>query len=84
MLYEVITLATQLPAGTMQQHDRALQERLIDLVHDLFTRYDAFGQEVKWRPLNRQHQYLVNQCRQFVTSLEGAEASILDVCKALT
>lgn len=83
LLNEQLQAAATLPAADMKNRDRALEYQLLDTVFGLMTQYDSEGQEVKWRVQNRQHQFIVRESHRFVTSSEGAEASILDVCRVL-
>lgn len=64
-------------------HNRSLQHYLADTLLDLYTSYDAQGSKRDWRPLGNQHHYIVRQSVTFMDSVEGMEASVLDICKAL-
>ncbi len=62
---------------------RSLQHYLIDTLLELYTSYDAAGSQRDWRPLGNQHHYIVRESMAFIDSIDGMEASVLDVCKAL-
>lgn len=61
--------------------EHAIQHQLISMTLDLFIPSTDHNRPM--RPLGNQHHYLVRSCHQHVLSEQGADDSILDICKTL-
>ncbi len=61
--------------------EQAIQHQLIDMTLDLFS--PAQKSKPAMRPLGNHHHYLVRSCHEHVLSEQGADDSVLDICKAL-
>lgn len=60
---------------------KAIKDQLTLILLELF--HSQNSHEICSKPLGNQHNYIVQTCHDYVVSVEGADASIVDICSVL-